>query len=246
MHLELSISSGKFYLPDDSLPYLRELTANIEVAAAILGACSTDGSKLETLRGVALRGTPIDSLFLNNLRVGGHNLRRLELARGGWAEVEDISRIASCVPNLRWLDVGACRRPLPKNAGSAATTNVGEWAQALSVLPELTTLHGIKFFYEMSSMALTAHANYANSHNPTHSNSGIMFPVNDRNAPVLGPSDRSRLRKNEEVAHALGKKCPKLRRLDHWEDQPGRIIVLHREGHGDKVKIGWEVKRVKA
>lgn len=58
----------------------------------------------------------------------------------------------------------------------------------------------------------------------------------------LGPlcvSDRSKVRKNDETASMLAWKCPKLRRLDHWDD--GKVIVLLRDG--DKVK--YEVRRVK-
>lgn len=52
-------------------------------------------------------------------------------------------------------------------------------------------------------------------------------------------SDRSKVRKNDETASMLAWKCPKLRRLDHWDD--GKVIVLLRDG--DKVK--YEVRRVK-
>lgn len=55
-------------------------------------------------------------------------------------------------------------------------------------------------------------------------------------------SDRSRIKKNDEVTSILAWKCPNLRRLDHWDGHAGKVIVLSRVG--DKVK--WEVRRVRA
>ena len=45
-----------------------------------------------------------DRAFLENLRAGGDTVRRLELA--GWNEMEDVRRLAECVPKLVWLDLG--------------------------------------------------------------------------------------------------------------------------------------------
>ena len=45
----------------------------------------------------------------------------------------------------------------------------------------------------------------------------------------------SRIRKNDEVAGALAWKCPKLRRVDYWEEGVEKVVVLLRErkhGHG--------------
>ena len=82
-------------------------------------------------------------------------------------------------------------------------------------MPELSTFHGARFFYEVS--------------------------VTDPTAP-LTLSDRSRVRKNDEVASRLAWKCAKLRRLDHWDEGSGKIIVLLRDGE----KVRYEVRRVKA
>ena len=82
-------------------------------------------------------------------------------------------------------------------------------------MPELTTLHGIRFFYEVA--------------------------CTDSSAAALSLSDRSRTRKNDEVASVLAWKCSKLRRLDHWDDTPGRIIVLVR----DAERVRYEVRRTK-
>jgi hypothetical protein len=83
----------------------------------------------------------------------------------------------------------------------------------LTNLPDLTTFHGVRFFYEV----------------PT-----------DPIAP-LDVSLRSRARKNDEVASILAWKCPKLKRLDHWEERSGKVINLVREGK----QVRYEVRRVK-
>ena len=57
----------------------------------------------------------------------------------------------------------------------------------------------------------------------------------------LSLSDRSRTRKNDEVASVLAWKCPKLRRLDLWDDASGRVVVLIR----DAERVRYEVRRVK-
>ena len=91
----------------------------------------------------------------------------------------------------------------------------GEWATILAQMPELTTFHGIRFFYEVA--------------------------CTDSASLALSLSDRSRARKNDEVASVLAWKCPKLRRLDHWDDASGRVVVLIR----DVERVRYEVRRVK-
>ena len=85
----------------------------------------------------------------------------------------------------------------------------------MSPMAELTTFHGVRLFYEVSST--------------------------DANSPMT-LSERSRLRKNEEIASTLVWKCAKLRRVDHWEDGSGKVVVLVRDGE----KAKYEVRRVKA
>lgn len=84
----------------------------------------------------------------------------------------------------------------------------------LSPLTELTTFHGVRFFYEVNSV--------------------------DPSGPIT-TSERSRLRKNVEIASVLAWKCGKLRRLDYWEDGASKVVVLIRDG--DKIK--YEIRRVK-
>ena len=86
-------------------------------------------------------------------------------------------------------------------------------------MPELTTFHGVRFFHAVASTDSSAPS-----------------------AAILSLSDRSRVRKNDEVASVLAWKCPKLRRLDHWDDTSGRIIVLIR----DAERVRYEVRRIKA
>jgi hypothetical protein len=85
-------------------------------------------------------------------------------------------------------------------------------------LPDLVTFHGARFFYEVTNL--------------------------ESSTPL---SDRSKFKKNEEIASTLAWRCPKLRRLDHWE--PGKVVILLRKDsetvkHGDTVK--YEVRRVKS
>ena len=82
-------------------------------------------------------------------------------------------------------------------------------------MSELTTFHGVRLFYEVTSTDPNA-------------------------ASTL--SERSRLRKNEEIASNLVWKCAKLRRVDHWEDGSGKVIILVRDGE----KAKYEVRRVRA
>jgi len=49
------------------------------------------------------------------------------------------------------------------------------------------------------------------------------------------------VKKNEETASLLAWKCPKLRRLEHWEDGGSKVIVLLREDG----KVKYQVRRIK-
>ena len=135
--------------------------------------------------------------------------------------MEDIKRLVDSAPKLVWLDIGKRKNPgacLTNTSANTTTTtahahsHVVDWATLLSGLPELTTFHGVKFFYEASTASTS-------------------------------PADRSRVRKNDESASVLAWKCPKLRRLDYWDDSPGvgKVVVLAKEGRDVK----WEVRRVK-
>ncbi|RPD67251.1 hypothetical protein L227DRAFT_605651 [Lentinus tigrinus ALCF2SS1-6] len=86
-----------------------------------------------------------------------------------------------------------------KTTANHVVSNFGEWARVLAQMPELTTFHGIRFFYEVA--------------------------CTDSASLALSLSDRSRARKNDEVASVLAWKCPKLRRLDHCDDTLERRIT---------------------
>ncbi|KAL1744886.1 hypothetical protein HDZ31DRAFT_37623 [Schizophyllum fasciatum] len=227
-------------LPAGALPCLRELHAPNEIATAILAAGTLDGQphSLETLKGIRIDANSKGATaVLQSLREYGGNVRHIELA--AHRDVDDVRRLASCVPHIVWLDVG---RRLARGRVAPATTiphkgeaappvsNTAEWAAALAALPELVRLHGVRFFFEVSPGAAAANtaASGARNLNPATMNAGIST------------TDRSRLRKNDEVAGMLARKCPKLRRVDHWEEGGGRAIVLARDGE----RTRWEVRRV--
>ncbi|KAJ7180580.1 hypothetical protein C8R46DRAFT_1069873 [Mycena filopes] len=230
-HLRLDLgTSSRLVLPHNALPHLRELHCNRDVATAVLSSPSDAPRPLETLKGVRLAGphpggsdtaaasgsVATDQLFLASLRRYGADVRRIELA--GWSEMEDIRRLAEVAPSLVWLDIGkkgASRGP--------PVSNAAEWALLLAGLPELTTFHGVRFFYEVAATSSGTSAN-------------------------LTMADRSRVRKNDEVAGVLAWKCTKLRRVDHWEEGGGKVVVLVRDGERERAaeKVRWEVRRVKA
>ncbi|KAJ7503195.1 hypothetical protein B0H11DRAFT_1711786 [Mycena galericulata] len=230
-HLRLDLgASARLELPPNALPHLRELHCNRDVATAVL-SCPADAPRpIETLKGVRLAGpaapctsasAPADQLFLASLRRYGAGVRRIELA--GWNEMEDIRRLAEAAPNLVWLDIGKKGATAGASSRGPPVSNAAEWALLLAGLPELATFHGVRFFYEVSAGAGAPGAN-------------------------LTMADRSRVRKNDEVAGVLAWKCVKLRRVDHWEEGGGKVVVLVRDGERDRggEKVRWEVRRVKA
>ncbi|KAL5521723.1 hypothetical protein ACEPAF_2471 [Sanghuangporus sanghuang] len=194
-------------LAPGSLPRLRELKSSKEFACLII-SCPSENRPLETIKGIRLTGPQRDAAFLEALRRS--DIRRIDLA--GYGEFEDIRRLVDCAPKLTWLDIGK-KTSASAHKGPVAISSVVDWANLLTQLPDLTTFHGIPFFYEVSSI--------------------LTSPTTI--------SDRSRIKKNDEVASVLAWKCPNLRRVDHWEEQAGKVIVLFKDG--DKAK--WEVRRVK-
>ncbi|OCB85043.1 hypothetical protein A7U60_g8000 [Sanghuangporus baumii] len=194
-------------LAPGSLPRLRELKSSKEFACLII-SCPSENRPLETIKGVRMTGPQRDAAFLEALRRS--DIRRIDLA--GYGEFEDIRRLVDCAPKLTWLDIGK-KTSASAHKGPVTISSVVDWANLLTQLPDLTTFHGIPFFYEVSSI-------------PT--------------SPAT-ISDRSRIKKNDEVTSVLAWKCPNLRRVDHWEEQAGKVIVLFKDG--DKAK--WEVRRVK-
>ena len=105
-----------------------------------------------------------------------------------------------------------------------------DWANILSALPDLSTSHGIKFFHEVSTLALVL---FASSLTHTHSSTSSSH---------LPASELSRVRKNENIASVLASKCTRLRRVDCWDDTAGKAVVFIREGG----EVRLEVRRVKA
>jgi len=319
LHMDVNIhaagpGAAHLVLADGALPRLRELKASRDVVNAILMCPCPSGEKrpLEVIKGFKLSGNnspyqngPLassrsisDATFLSNLRQCGSGIRRIELA--GWHDMEDIRKLAACVPNLQYLDVGrrlggaAARahehhqhqNPLANGKTQGVATNMVEWAEVMSAMPELTAMHGVRFFYEVSSAAMGTAAAAANSATscPTTDSFSLSFasspsPTPSATAPpilglaktqahqthTLSMMERSRMRKNDEIAGVLAWKCPKLRRVDYWEEGAGKVIVLLRErehghghGYGDESggkeggnvkeregKARWEVRRVR-
>ena len=221
LHLDLGrVVAQQLVLLPNTLPRLRELRCSKDIAMAVLNCPSESMRPLESLKGVRLAGQAWDAAFLDALKFGGSTIKRLDLA--AYTELEDIRRLAECVPKLAWLDVG---KKANSNVNMNVTvSNVVDWAELLTQLPELTTFHGVRFFYEVTDAAAIAAATNSSS---ASSNMSL--------------SDRSRVRKNDEVASVLAWKCPKLRRLDHWDENSGKVIVLLKDGE----KVRWETRRVK-
>jgi hypothetical protein len=246
LHLDIgewgNVRGPQLALAQDSLPKLRELKANNSIAASIIACPMTEmGSRpLEILKGIRLTGGASDQSLLNSLKSGGGMVKRLEMV--GWSDIEDIKKLAECVPKLTWLNIGkkvgmgasgsmreiASSSNSIKSPNNTINTNVMEWADVLSILPDLSTFHGIKFFYEVSPLAL---ATLGSSPTHTHSSTSSHLPA----------SELSRVRKNENIASVLASKCTKLRRVDCWDDSIGKTIVLVREGG----EVRLEVRRVK-
>ncbi|KAL0957838.1 hypothetical protein HGRIS_000023 [Hohenbuehelia grisea] len=228
LHLELG-NASTLCLPPNSLPKLREIKAHRNIVTSIL-ACENDLPRpLETIKGVRLSSAASDQSFLAAMSLPqGSQVKRIELA--GWSDMDDIRRLGDTAPNLTWLDVGGKAGSTPvaptrvREARSTAAmlpvSNPGEWAAVLAAFPRLAVFSGVRFFYEVSPHAIAA----------TAAGSSVSM------------TDRSRLRKNDEVAAILAWKCPKLRRLDHWEADSGKVVVLSRDA--EKEKASWEVRRL--
>lgn len=216
-----------------------------------------------------------DRVFLDNLKSSTGSVKRVEML--GWHDLEDVRMVTECVPGVTWLDVGkrigGSRAPPTASTAShlaltriskdrtllthPPVTNTLEWAELLEGLPDLAVLQGVRFFYEV---AVPAGGFYSPSPSSTVSSSSASAPPLSVSTSAsiatahhlahlasLSMADRSRMRKNDEIAGVLAWKCRKLRRVDHWEEGTGKVIVLLRDGEstGGAMKAKWDVKRVK-
>lgn len=273
LHLEV-FGVYSLALKSGSLPNLKELHADKGIISSILDTSFDEPQKLEVVKGFKLSGIHAmvdgkhaDTPLFHNLKRHSRTIRRVELA--GWNDMDDIRKLASSLPNVAHLDVG---KRLGANPGRAAAqggpvTNFEEWLEVLDKLPELSALHGVKFFYEISSANLLSPVN----NNPNLStpssystatgsaaDSAVAAKINNQ----MSLMDRSRIKKNDWTASMLVWRCPKLRRVDHWDDGTSRAIVLTRgpvtalaadpsAESGDVAakennKVRWEVRRMKA
>lgn len=316
--------SSPLKLPAGSLPHLREIKASRDVINAILQCPPLPGEArprpLEIIKGFKLSGhIPAqsnsnalsmgpDAAFMHNLKHtgAGAGIRRVELL--GWHDIDEVKRLVGCLPGVQYLDVG--RRigaSGERNGGSGGVVerNMLEWTDLMATLPDLVSMHGVRFFYEVSSVAgsgpgaggvsgsgmttsntgaggntgtggggggQAAHAHVYHIHDTADSTSNspsthgnpitlVSIPPLPHISPNISMMERSRLRKNDEIASLLAWKCRKLRRVDHWETAPGagaggdrKVVVLVRDGNtaGDgegvkerESKVRWEVRKVK-
>jgi hypothetical protein len=311
INLGAGAGTSPLQLSPGSLPRLREVKASREIINTILECPLLDSSSssplarpLESIKGFKFSGNGnntqqsssrsiSDTIFLSNLKQIAHSIRRIEMV--GWHDMEDVKKLTACIPNVQHLDLGrrlggATANPRhvssnpEKGVAAAPATNMVEWAELLSTLPDLMSMHGVKFFYEVSSVTSTTTSPASNNYNTTYSNGQTPSSVSGSNfnrdtIPIFQPSshvskqghpqnqmslskmERSRMRKNDEIAGVLAWKCKKLRRLDHWDESGGKIIVLLRDHeHGEEVglndkerstttatstKVRWEVRRLK-
>ncbi|CAA7257438.1 unnamed protein product [Cyclocybe aegerita] len=290
LNIDMGMHSNIIHLSDGSLPRLREVKASKDIINAILECPCETARPLESLKGFKLSGhsnngcavsstrSVSDATFLGNLKRASSTIRSIELV--GWHEMEDIRRLTACVSSIQHLDVGrrlgavGARQTGANEKGTTngPVANIIEWTELLAMLPELTTMHGVKFFYDVASAVVGAPI--LSSSSPAN---GLWSTSNSNSSPIsasasptppiggapstFGPAktqpqvsmmERSRMRKNDEIAGVLAWKCRKLRRVDHWEDGSGKVIVLVRD-HGNaseeagvgKDKVRWEVRRVK-
>ena len=255
-----SAGSIPLVLDPGTLPRLKEIKATKEVIQAIL-SCPIDGHRpLEVVKGFKLSGTrsSSDLTFLSTLRASGGHVKKVEML--GWHDTEDIRRLAATIPNATYLNVGrrlgAVSAPVTSRAslaagdkGIAPVTNMAEWAEVLSTLPELTNFHGVRFFYEVVASPVgtaISISDPSHSHNSTPADGNI--PLVHLTPTLPSMTDRSRMRKNDAIAGVFAWKCRKLRILDHWEEGGGKAIVLLR-GSMDSSSakdVRWEVRRVKS
>ena len=304
MDISINLGAGAgtspLQLSPGSLPCLREVKASREIINAILECPLFDSSSsplarpLESVKGFKLSGNGIntqqcssrcipDAIFLSNLKKIAHTIRRIEMV--GWHDMEDVKKLTACIPNVQHLDLGrrlggATANPRhvsnpEKGVAATPATNMVEWAELLATLPDLMSMHGVKFFYEVSSVTSSPTSN-SNTHSNGQSPSSVSGPNSNRDtSPIFQPPhvskqghpqnqmslskmERSRMRKNDDIAGVLAWKCKKLRRLDHWDESGGKIIVLLRDHeHGEEVglnerltsstatKVRWEVRRLK-
>ena len=209
---------------------------------------------LRVLKGFKLSGqgtnhsrSVSDAIFLSNLKVEASAVHRVELS--GWHDMEDIRKLVPSIPGVQCLSLGKrigamTQRTSEKNAGlsSGPSSNIIEWIDLLSTLPNLSTLHGVKFFYEVPT---TPAEPYSNGSSVAKSQFVVSHPTQ------MSMMERSRMRKNDEIAGVLAWKCSQLRWVDHWEEGSGKVIHLVRD-HGESAggddkdtKVRWEIKRLK-
>ena len=281
LHLDIIIHSGNFSppncLPQGCLPHLREVKASKEIVNAILECPSHTPRPLAAIKGFKLSGHPTgnnavdinstrsipDAIFLSNLKTKAINVRTIELS--GWHDMEEIRKLIPSIPNVQYLDLGKklgamarrnghTERGGPSSNPGLPASNITEWIDLLSTLPQLSTLHGVKFFYEVSSAPADTWVSTCDASTSTLA-MACANSTRQSHTAQMSMMERSRMRKNDEIAGVLAWKCGKLRWVDHWDEGSSKIIQLLRDNDvlqtddggtpSGKDKVRWEVRRVK-
>ena len=283
LHLDIIIHNGHFStpncLPQGCLPRLREVKASKEIVNAILECTSPTPRPLVAIKGFKLSGHPTgsntvninstrfipDAVFLSNLKNKANNIRTIELS--GWHDMEEIRKLIPSIPNVQHLDLGkrlgaTARRSGHTEKGGASSnpgppaSNIIEWIDLLSTLPELSTLRGVKFFYEVSSAPTDTWVSTCDSATSVLTTACATNSIRQSHTTQMSMMERSRMRKNDEIAGVLAWKCGKLKWVDHWDEGSGKVIQLLRDNDvlqtddagipSGKDKVRWEVRRVKS
>jgi hypothetical protein len=141
--------------------------------------------------------------------------------------MDDIKKLASSLPGLTYLDLGE-RLNVNTNPGGVVDpgTNFEEWLEVLLTLAELRALHGVKFFYEISTHNIPnssinfATVSTASTSSPAtiHVQAAGTIPASFGDSLVaskiqsqMSLMDRSRMKKNDWTASMFVWRCPKLR-----------------------------------
>ena len=238
-----------------------------DVQAILLGLWlqSKASNSLDILWAITpLTSTQLAPFRMPSSKTKAINVRTIELS--GWHDTEEIRKLIPSIPNVQYLDLGKklgamarrnghTERGGPSSNPGLPASNITEgMIDLLSTLPELSTLHGVKFFYELSSAPTDAWVSTCD----TSTSALAMACVNSTrqsHTAQMSVMERSRMRKNDEIAGVLAWKCGKLRWVDHWDEGSSKIIQLLRDNDvlqtddggtpGGKDKVRWEVRRVK-
>ncbi|KAK7060342.1 hypothetical protein VNI00_001107 [Paramarasmius palmivorus] len=196
LHLDIVPRNPRdLVFPANALPKLKEVKACKEIVGALL-ECPCDGDAKRPLE--VIKGVSL-------ARNGGinfyHNTDFLEkLKRFGSDTVKRIELVG-------WTEIDDLKR-LVESAPRVVWLDIGK---RITSNAQAASLNNVNEW----AMLLSSLPELATFH-------GIKFFYESHGGTSAG--DKSRVRKNDESASVLVWRCPKLRRVDHWDDS----AVLHR------------------